>query len=53
MQWGLMAMKWQSTIIKKIWDERGVICHKSASDEGALTMMGGRDEEPWPIALAC
>jgi hypothetical protein len=30
-----------------------VVCHKSTSDEGALTKMCARDEEPWPSAAAC
>jgi hypothetical protein len=29
-----------------------VIYHKSTSDEGTLTMMCGRDEEPRPSAAA-
>jgi hypothetical protein len=40
----------QSTIIKKTFDKRVVICHKSASDKGALVMICGRDEEPRPSA---
>jgi hypothetical protein len=45
-QRGLMAMKQQSTITKKISNERVVIYHKSTNDGGALTMMCGRDEKP-------
>jgi hypothetical protein len=41
-----MATKWQSTITKKTYDERAIICYKSASDKGAIAMMCGRDEEP-------
>jgi len=26
---------------------KGMLCHKSASDEGAQVVMCGRDEEPW------
>jgi hypothetical protein len=44
-----MATKWQSTITKKTYDERTIICHKSASDEGVVAMMCGRDEEPWQV----
>jgi hypothetical protein len=50
MQKQLMAMKWQSTITKKISNERIVICHKLASNGGALAMMCGRYEGPWPNA---
>ncbi len=50
MQKWLMAIKEQSTITKKTFDKRVVICHKSASDKGALVMICGRDEEPWPSA---
>ncbi len=39
-------------ITKKTYDEKAIICHKSTSDEGALTMMCGRDEEPRPSATA-
>jgi hypothetical protein len=46
MQRGLMAMEQQSTITKKISNERVVIYHKSTNDGGALTMMCGRDAEP-------
>jgi hypothetical protein len=46
MQIGPMAMKWQSTITKTTKDKRALIYHKSTNDEGALTMMCGRDEEP-------
>ncbi len=60
MQRGLIAMKWQSTITKKTYNKRVVICHKSTIDGSALTMMCGRDEEPWPnattrwrITMAC
>ncbi len=42
----------QSTIIKKTFDERVVIYHKSAGDKGALVMICGRDEEPRPSATA-
>jgi len=44
-----MAMKWQSTITKKTYDERAIICHKLATHEGAIAMMCGRDEEPWQV----
>jgi hypothetical protein len=30
-----------------------IICHKPASDEGALVMICGRDEELRPSVLAC
>jgi hypothetical protein len=40
-----MAIKEQSTITKKTFNERVVIYHKSASDECALVMICGRDEE--------
>jgi hypothetical protein len=60
MQRGFLAMKWQSTITKKTWDERAIICHKSTSDGNVLAMMCGRDEEPqpsvvaqWKIIMAC
>jgi hypothetical protein len=33
-------------ITNKTLDERTIICHKSASDGGALGMMCGKDEEP-------
>jgi hypothetical protein len=53
-------MKWWSTITKKAWDEKTIIYHKLANDEGALAMMCGKDEEPepsvvanWRIAMAC
>ncbi len=36
------------TTTKKIANERIVICHKLASNGGALAMMCGRYEEPWP-----
>jgi hypothetical protein len=52
MQRILMATKWKSTITKKnLWQKN---CHlpKSTNDEGALAMMCGRDEEPWPSATA-
>jgi hypothetical protein len=39
-------MKCQSTITKKILNEKVVMCHKLASNRGALAMMCGRDEEP-------
>jgi len=48
MQRQLMAMKWQSMITKKTANERIVICHKLASNGGALAMMCGRYNEPWP-----
>jgi hypothetical protein len=50
---GLIAMKWQPIITKKIQDKRIVICHKSTSDGSALTIMCGRDEQPWPNAATC
>ncbi len=34
-------------------DKKVVICHKLASDRGALFMMCGRDEKPQPSATAC
>ncbi len=41
-------------------DKKIVVYHKSTSDRGALTMMCGKNEEPWPsvvahwrIAMAC
>ncbi len=46
------AMKSRSTMTKKTWDKKVVFCHKSASDGGALAMMCGRDEEPWPSVEA-
>jgi hypothetical protein len=44
-----MAMKWQTTITKKTYDERTIIYHKSASDKGVVAMMCDRDEEPWQV----
>ncbi len=52
MQKGLMTTKWQSTITYKTLDEKVIICHKLASNRGALPMMCGRDEEPQPSAVA-
>jgi hypothetical protein len=52
MQRGLMAIKEQSMITKKTFNERVVIYHKSTSDEGAFVMICGRDEEPRPSATA-
>jgi hypothetical protein len=40
-------------ITKKTYNERVVVCHISASDEGALVMMCGRDEEFQPNVVAC
>jgi hypothetical protein len=51
-QRGLMAIKNQSTITKKSFDKKVVIYHKSTSDEGALVMICGRDEEPRPSVTA-
>jgi hypothetical protein len=39
MQGGLMGTKSQSMIAKMTSNKRAIICHKSTSDEGALTMM--------------
>ncbi len=53
MQRGVKATKWQSMITKKTYYERAVICHKLAINEGAPTMMCGRNEEPWPSVTTC
>ncbi len=41
-------LKWKSYHLSQIR-----ICLKLASDEGALAMMYGKDEEPRPNAVAC
>jgi uncharacterized protein YifE (UPF0438 family) len=53
MQRGLKVTKCQSTMTKKTWDKRIVICHESTSDENALIMICERDEKPQPSATAC
>ncbi len=32
---------------------KGVLCHKSASDGGALVIMCGRNEKMWVNVIAC
>jgi hypothetical protein len=38
--------------IKDLRQKKIVICHKLASDKGALAMMFGGDEEPQPNVIA-
>jgi hypothetical protein len=52
MQRRFMTMKWKSMITKKTQEKRIVICHKSASDGGALIMTCGRNEKFQPSAIA-
>jgi len=52
MQRGLMTIKEEFMIIKKTFNKRVVICHKSANDKGALVMICERDEEHQPSVAA-